>query len=35
MEKELRGEVTPELGLPLKEGRGGDGQPFYWPSQLL
>lgn len=26
MEKELRGEVTPELSLPLKEGRGGEGQ---------
>lgn len=26
MEKELRGEVATELSLPLKEGRGGEGQ---------
>lgn len=28
MEKELRGEVTTELSLPLKEGRAGEGQSF-------
>lgn len=26
MEKELRGDVTMELSLPLKEGRGAEGQ---------
>lgn len=32
MEKDLRGDVTTELSLPLKEGRGGDGQSFscFW-----